>query len=162
MTFLKHMETALAEAAPKKSPGSGKGEDICIRSPDAFLGRWLMSNKKSISDAAVKYWAGKYPYSGKAFRVDAKPPEGPHGAALTSWSRTIEGMQAWLRSMPGNKFGVKPGGMSYYSGKIKHGIDLAKMAKEEGMEEDYRDTIIAVEEVTPIDPIPFDDMKEVW
>lgn len=117
--------------------------DICL-DPGAFLGRWLHSRKSAISKTSIAYWAKKYPYTGRAFRADnAKPTDKPLG----SWCKTPGGLSAWKQHVyPPLGFAD---GVFNYIGHIEQGIDLAAMAKGEGLTDQFKDTIIAVEEVTP-------------
>ena len=132
--------------SPRKltDPGRPKKDDQYEMNPNAFLGRWLMSRKGTISDKAMSYWAEKYPFSGWAFRVAPDPYDKPRG----SWCRTPQGLIRWKMTM--NPLGLTPTGFHNYRGHISKGIDLAAMAKGEGLGDDFRDTIVAVEEVTPL------------
>lgn len=122
--------------------------DPCLDA-STFIGRWFLSKKKNISPASISYWAKKYPYTGKAFRFGMKDEK---GEILGSWSRSIVGLQAWkMHKFPPLGYGPKT--MSNYIGHIDKGIDLVAMIIGEGLADQYRDTIIAVDEVSPIIPM---------
>jgi len=120
--------------------------DPCM-SPGTFIGRWFHSKKKTISQASIVHWATKYPYTGRAFRFG----KNEKGEMLGSWSRSIAGLQAWkMHKFPPAGYGPKT--MNNYVGYIDAGIDLVAMIRGEGLT-GYEDTIIAVDEVTPIQPV---------
>ena len=138
-----------ARPAKPKQPAS---PDI---DPYTFLGRWFMSKKRALKLTSIAYFAKKYPYSGEAFRLDTEPPL---IKPLGSWCRTTTGLFRWKQTM--HPLGLKPKGYHNYKGTISVGIDLAAMAVGEGLADDFADTIVAVEEVSPLQPVQ--NVKEVW
>lgn len=124
--------------------------------PEIFFGRWFLSRKKSIPKDWINQLAQKYPYSGKAFRLDSKNK--PSGAPLTSWCRTTMGLIQWKLHK-----GVyrTPPDMNDYVGTITKGVDLAKFVKETGAGgKESGALILQVEEVFPI--VTVTDMKPVY
>ena len=111
--------------------------------PEAFFGRWFLSNKKSIPKEWYKEMESLYPYKGTAFRLDTEPPlKKPY----SSWSKSINGIRAWLRTQ--NEFGIIPNDMVVIKANIT-GIDLMEFVKDQGLSHKSAKLMLEVEEVTP-------------
>lgn len=116
--------------------------------PQVFFTAWVMSKKDRIPLHWIKYLAEKYPYSGRAFRLDTSP----HGAPLSSWSKSLDGLIEWKSMMPGNALARTPEGFSTYRGMITKGIDIAAFVADNDFS-DMGEKVIRVEEVTPVVPV---------
>jgi len=112
--------------------------------PELFIGRWFLS-KKSKDKKLYAMLAKKYPFKGRAWRLD----ESPHDKPYASWSGTLDGIIAWKESM--SPLGRTPPGWHVYSGSITKGIDLTKLIKDNKLESDYAaQKIMSVAEVVPV------------
>jgi len=114
-----------------------------------FFGRWFMSKKDMIPKHWFEYLAKKYPYHGRAFRLDTTAYNKPYA----SWCKTPNGLIQWKMTM--DPLGRTPTGWHNYVGDIVKGCDLAAFAKDHKhlMGAETAKLIIDVEEVFPIVPV---------
>lgn len=113
--------------------------------PAGFFGAWFTSAKPK-DKRIYEMLAKKYPYTGRAFRMD--DGKRPSFAPFTSWSRTVNGIQEWMRHMGAIR---TPDDMEVYAGKIVRGVDLAKFVRANGLHKDRAGQMVMdVEEVFPL------------
>jgi hypothetical protein len=110
-----------------------------------FFARWFLSKKKLIPQSWFKYLEEKYPYSGRAFRLDDSPYDKPYA----SWCKSIEG----IRKYNIHKMTHSPAGafvyFNNYVGTIVKGVDLAAFVKDNNTFGESGQLIIDIEEVFP-------------
>lgn len=111
--------------------------------PELFIGRWFLSKKPK--DKKLYEWlAKKYPFKGRAWRLDTSP----HNKPYASWCGTLNGIIAWKETM--DPLGRTPPGWHVYSGTITKGIDLTKLVKDAKLMDPAAQRIVQVAEVVPI------------
>jgi len=132
------MREDLAEAFEKMT--------LATFDPELFIGQWFLS-KKPADPRLYEMLAKKYPFRGRAWRLDTSAYDGPYA----SWCGTLEGIRAWKDTQDPSGFGRTPNDWHIYVGTITNGIDLTKLVKGEKLTGDRAGKrIMDMSEVVPI------------
>jgi len=114
-----------------------------------FIAQWFLS-KKPADPKLYKMLAKKYPFKGRAWRLDESPYDKPYA----SWCGTLDGIGRWKQTQDPSGLGRTPTGWHVYSGQINKGIDLTKLVKGEKLTGDYAGKrIMDMAEVVPIERV---------